>query len=361
MPGAGDAVEAECCGVAFENVEPSPDGGRMPVARERYGKPVRRRMVTIPSELRAAEGVLHRGGVGRDARVGRIVIHEGDVEPVVTVRPDVEVRSVVLSEIDRVGQYPVPAHGADQQIRGAARSVRGVLLPLVGDGCDRPLRIGQHIEVARGLTARERDGLAVGTVFRSVGRCGVGLEQGYRKRYGAELHGTKLHVRRAGGDAVRDLRCAARDLDGGKLYDAACRGGNVDPSVAGHRQYVGITVKGGGEAARVGHGPRVPPQVGCDMQAVRAGDALEAQGRGGLVTAQDDIAVRIAQPPVHVAQRPVVRRAGRDRHGVRPHGKLHRNLLRAVVAAEVVLAAARKAAREKERRNQNESFHVRRF
>ena len=57
MPGAGDAVNAECCGVAFENVEPSPDGGRMPVARERYGKPVRRRMITIPSELSSTAAV----------------------------------------------------------------------------------------------------------------------------------------------------------------------------------------------------------------------------------------------------------------------------------------------------------------
>ena len=47
------------------------------------------------------------------------------------IRPDVEIRGVVLAQINRVGQYLVAALGPDQQVRGIFGSIAGVLIPLV--------------------------------------------------------------------------------------------------------------------------------------------------------------------------------------------------------------------------------------
>lgn len=100
------------------------------------------------------EVVPHPNCVGTHAGVDVAVAQYRDVQPIVAVGKYVEVRSVVLSKINRIGQNTIAALGTQAQIGRMGRGIRSVFLPLVGNGGILALRIGKHIITPRRLVAR---------------------------------------------------------------------------------------------------------------------------------------------------------------------------------------------------------------
>ena len=86
--------------------------------------------------------------IGRNAGIYLAVAQDRDVEPVVDVRPDIEIRGVVTAQINVVGQHFRSPHSTDQKIRGIRGGIVRILLTLVGNGRHRSLHIGQQITVA---------------------------------------------------------------------------------------------------------------------------------------------------------------------------------------------------------------------
>ena len=98
-----------------------------------------------------AAGVLgqiipHRERIAAHARIDFVVAQNGYVERMVRIAPDVEIRGVVLAQIDPVSQHLLATHGTDHKIRGMRRGIVAVLVPLRGDACNRSLPVLGHIE-----------------------------------------------------------------------------------------------------------------------------------------------------------------------------------------------------------------------
>ena len=241
------------------------------------------------------------------------------------VGPDIEIRGVVTSQIDVIGQHLRTPHGADQKIRSIRGGIVRILVALVGNGRNRALHIRKQVAVSRNLLSRKFCFQAIRIVAGFVRRPGRHVEDGYRARYGQELYGAQLDIRGFDGDLVGDLRHDALHFDGRKRQDAAGRGRDRNVALIGHRQHIVLVGVRNGAVFRCGILTKVTAHIGGDTQQVVARQALEAQRRGTLVTVQDDIAVGVEKIEVQVAERLFVRRAGYGRNRVGAYGQPNRN------------------------------------
>ena len=202
------------------------------------------------------------------------------------VRPDVEIRSVVSSEINIISQYFRPAHGADQKIRGIRRSIFGILLSLVGDRRNQILQIRQQITVARGLLSGKFHLRTIRIIVGIIRRCGRHIKHGYRTRYREQLHGAQFDVGngRSNGNVIGDFRHAALYFDGRQRQHPVCRGNYRYIALIGHRQYIVLVGVCNGEILPQQIVAQIAAQIGGNAHPVVARQAFETQRRRGLVT-----------------------------------------------------------------------------
>ena len=346
---APEVVEAHLRGIACGDGDRPAEGNRGIIVGDVDMQAGRTLVGAIAAEAALVEVVPDMQRIGKDAGVHRVVAQNRNVHPVVTVRPDVEIRGVVLSEIDRIGENPVALSGSDQQAGCIRGSVVGILLPLVGDGCHRSLLIGQQVEFRGGLPARKRSYGSVRIVVGIVGRCGVRNEERHGGRHGAQTDGSELYAGGLYRDIAGDLRRTAFDLDSREPYDTACRGGNVERHVAGHRQHVPVVGMRDPQIVPCGSVAQVGAHVGRNAQAVGVRNTFEADGCVVLEPVLDYGVIGIAEPPVHVAQRLVVRRTGRDSHLPRAYRKLRHDGFKAGFHRSTVTGDAAQAESRKQR------------
>ena len=138
----GRAVQTERSGVALRDTDTSPKRQGCGTPVDLHSEHLKRIVGAISADRVFFVGIMHIDGIAANAGIDLAVAQDQDVEPVMYVRPDVEIRSVVSSEINIISQYFRPAHGADQQIRGIRGGILRVLLTLVGNGRHRSLHIG---------------------------------------------------------------------------------------------------------------------------------------------------------------------------------------------------------------------------
>ena len=229
---------------------------------------------------------MHIDGIAANAGIDLAVAQDRDIEPVMRVGPDIEIRGVVSSEVNIISQYFRPAHGADQQIRGICRGIFRVLLPLVGNRSDDALHIGQQIAVARGLLSGKFHLRTIRIVVGIIRRCGRHIEHRYRTRYGKKLHGTQFDVGngRSNGNVIGDFRHAALYFDGRQRQHPVCRGNYRYIALIGHRQYIVLVGVCNGEILPQQIVAQIAAQIGGNAHPVVARQAFETQRRRGLVT-----------------------------------------------------------------------------
>ena len=74
-----------------------------------------------------------------------IVARDRDVERMGRVTPYVEVRRIVLTQVNAVVEDAAATCGADHQVRSARRGVVGVFIPLVRNRGYRALRVLEEV------------------------------------------------------------------------------------------------------------------------------------------------------------------------------------------------------------------------
>ena len=185
-----DAVKLHARGIAFGNLHLSRQRDLILVSLDSDVK----RPLRVYGAVTAA-GVLlqivpHRERIAAHARIDFVVAQNGYVERMVRIAPDVEIRGVVLAQIDPISQHLLAAHGTDHKIGGIRRSVVAVLVPLRGDACDCSLQVFGKIRRTR-IAGSRREG-NIGIIARAVvGGCGRGRaisEKGAAARDVAEAH-----------------------------------------------------------------------------------------------------------------------------------------------------------------------------
>ena len=281
-------------------------------------------------------GVIDIEGIAADTGVDLAVAQNRDREPVMHVRPDIEIRGVVSSKVNIISQYFRPAHSADQQIRSIRGNIVRVLLTLVGDRRYRTLPVRQQITVACGLLSRKFNFRTARIVVRVVRRSGRHVENRYRARYGKQLYGAKLDIRGLDGDIVGNLRHTAPDLDGRQRQHPVCRGNYRYIALIGHRQYIVLVGMRHGEIFRCGVFTQIAAHVGGNAHPIVARQALETQRRRGLITVQDNIAVIVVKVEVQVPDGVFIRSAGYGHHRFRTNRHFDPNF-RWVAAIRLIL------------------------
>ena len=99
----------------------------------------------VPADHIAAVGVIDVKLITAHTGIHLAVAEDRDVEAVMRIGPDVEIRGIVLTQINAVGQCFCTACRPNEQVRSILGSVIGVLLPLVGNRRHDTLHIGQQI------------------------------------------------------------------------------------------------------------------------------------------------------------------------------------------------------------------------
>ena len=343
----GKAVQAERSGIALNDTDMSPQRQRRRTPVDLDGEHLRRIVDTVAADCIFLIGIVHVDGIAAYTGIDFVVAQDRNIESVVTVRPNVEIRGVVTAQIDVIGQHFRSPHGADQQIGGIRGGILRVLLTLVGDRRYRTLPVRQQITVACGLLSRKFHLRALHIVVGIIRRCGCHIEHGYRARYGKKLHGAQFDIRRLDGDIVGNLRHATLDLDGRKRQDAAGRGRDRNVALIGHRQRVVIVGMRNGEILPCRAIARVAAHIGNNTHPVAARQALETQCRRGLVTVQDNLAVIIVKIEVQVPNRCFVH-TGYGHHGVGTNRHFDPNFHRATAIRLILVDAAAQNAQRKQ-------------
>ena len=88
------------------------------------------------------EIIPHLQCIGGNPGVYFIVSQNRDIESILYIRTDIEIRGVVFTKKDRICQYLVAGQRPNQQIGGIVGGIVFVFLPLIGNRWDRTLHIG---------------------------------------------------------------------------------------------------------------------------------------------------------------------------------------------------------------------------
>lgn len=317
------------------------------------GQQIRREVTVVAAHLREVEVVFQQHGVGRHTCVEEVFAADGDAEPVITVGLHVEIRRVVLAEIDPVKQHAVLlVESTDQQVGGAGRSVPGISLPRIGDRGDRALAVRQQVAGSGGREAVAAHSVAVHIVLGVVRRGEVTGEERRARRDRGGLHGVKFDLGNLYRDVVGDFRHGTFDFESRSLHRTAGCGGDRHLALAVHRKCVVIVAV---RDRTVGK-RSVASQIDGHAQHVISGQTLEAQRRRSRIAVQHDTSLRGAEVEVHVTDRPLVRRTahlGDARHSDRCRD-LHRAGLR--FGRKELLAAAVAGQQHGERREDHKQF-----
>ncbi len=241
------------------------------------------------------------------------------------VGPDIEIRGVVIAQVNVIGQYLSSPYSPDQKIRRIRGGIVRILIALVGNGRNRALHIRKQIAVPRNMLSRNPAFRAVRVVVGGVRRPGRHVEDRHRTRHGTKLHGAKLDVCGFDGDIVGYLRHDTLHLHDRKCQNTAGRGRDRNVALIGHRQRIVLVGVRNGEVFRCGILTKVTAHIGGDTHPVVAGQGREAQRRRALVAVQDDLAVIVIEIEVQVAERLFVRSAGYGRHRVGTYCQPNRN------------------------------------
>ena len=268
----GRAVQTERSGVALRDTDTSPKRQGCGTPVDLHGKHLKRIVGAISADRVFFVGVMHIDGIAANAGIDLAVAQDRDIEPVMRVGPDIEIRSVVSSEINIISQYFRPAHGADQKIRGIRRGILRVLLLLVGNRSDDALHIGQQIAVVRSLLSGKFHLRTIRIVVGIIRRCGRHIEHGYRTQYREQLHGAQFDVGngRSNGNVIGDFRHAALYFDGRKRQHTVCRGHDRNVALISHRQYIVLVGIRHGEIFRCRIFTQVASHVNCNTYPVVA-------------------------------------------------------------------------------------------
>ena len=233
------------------------------------------------------------------------------------VTPYVEVRRIVLTQVNAVVEDAAAPCGADHQVRSARRGVVGGFVPLVRNRRYRALRVLEEVLHAR--TAAPR---GVGKLHeRSVGEILLRGRRSTRRREGRRMAGDGTQAYGAQfevGDLIRYADVVG-DLGHGAPH-AQCRKRNgpfIGRDRNGHdgrhgkRRILLLPLDRVGTKLLYTPLAQVRTQVGSDVEIVLPGQALEPyQCRTGVK--MQALAVAAAeQVEVDVADRLLVRRAGR--------------------------------------------------
>ena len=263
--------------------------------------------------------------IAADTGVDLAVAKDRNREPVMYVGPDIEIRGVVIAQVNVIGQYLSSPYSPDQKIRRIRGGIVRILIALVGNGRNRALHIRKQIAVPRNMLSRNPAFRAVRVVVGGVRRPGRHVEDRHRTRHGTKLHGAKLDVCGFDGDIVGYLRHDTLHLHDRKCQNTAGRGRDRNVALIGHRQRIVLVGVRNGEVFRCGILTKVTAHIGGDTHPVVAGQGREAQRRRALVAVQDDLAVIVIEIEVQVAERLFVRSAGYGRHRVGTYCQPNRN------------------------------------
>lgn len=306
--------------------------------------------------LRHAAGP-HRHVEGILAQPQIVVAEDSDAERVYGVRPDVEVRGVVLAQIDVVVKDLAAAHGADMQAGSIAGRVVGILLPGCCDRRAHALAVGKHVErslrggsvpVSRRKLPVEKDARA-----EPLDKGSVMARQAHRP------HGADFDVghRFVDLDVVVDPRDGAADLQRRQLHRPA-PSRNRDLLHGGHHEVVELGTVGHREGLQ--HFGREVPHIRMgicyNVERIVARHALEVQVRRRGVDRMR--AAGAEEQQVDVGDRILVRRAG-DAVGILGRdADLDRDgFLRRTLRELFIDAAAQPAAEREECEYQKTGFH----
>ena len=201
------------------------------------------------------------------------------------ISPHVEVRGVILAQVDPIGQHPLSARGLNQKVRSMGRGIVGVLLPLVGDGGIRTLRIGQQITDAGCFAAGNGDLGCIRVVGVLPGRRILSDEEPGRFRDGADAHRVQLNIGSSCGNAIRDFGDLTPHLQGRKLDGCALRSEYRDFEEPCHRQVLIVGLMGNSIGHQLGLRKitHILVHVGDDVKRIVARQALEMQCCGSLI------------------------------------------------------------------------------
>ena len=139
----GRAVQAERSGIALNDTDMSLQRQRRRTPVDLDGEHLRRIVDTVAADCIFLVGIVHVDGIAAYTGIDFVVAQDRNIESVVTVCPNVEIRGVVSSEVNIISQYFRPAHSADQQIRSIRGSIVRVLLTLVGNRGNNTLHVRQ--------------------------------------------------------------------------------------------------------------------------------------------------------------------------------------------------------------------------
>ena len=252
-----------------------------------------------------------------NACVDFVISLDANVERLYGIAPHVEVRGVVLAQIDVVGHLQPVLPGFDAHIGRTLRSVRGALLLLGRDGGNFAPTVFKHVERAGRLAALQRGHLQ--GLLHHEHIAGLLLCEQLRRSGGIhQLHGLQLQRiddRRFDGDVADhfgDGTPHGNDGIGHSVFDRERR-------VPRHRQCF-IRRRGGDLAlqqAFLGHRAHVPMDVHDGVGFVAAGQ------HGALHRAALDVelsvgqhAARVVEEEIDVAHRSLVRRTGNVLHAL---------------------------------------------
>ena len=233
------------------------------------------------------------------------------------VTPYVEVRRIVLTQVNAVVEDAAAPCGADHQVRSARRGVVGGFVPLVRNRRYRALRVLEEVLHAR--TAAPR---SVGKLHeRSIGEILLRGRRSTRRREerrmsgdGTQAYGAQFEV----GDLIRYADVVG-DLGHGAPH-AQCRKRNgpfIGRDRNGHdgrhgkRRILLLPLDRVGTKLLYAPLAQVRTQVGGDVEIVLPGQALEPHQRRTGVKMQALAVAAAEQVEVDVADRLLVRRAGR--------------------------------------------------
>ena len=275
------------------------------------------RKYAIVADAVALEIVGHAQRIAVYAGVHLIVARDRDVERMSRVTPYVEVRRIVLTQVNAVVEDAAAPCGADHQVRSARRGVVGGFVPLVRNRRYRALRVLEEVLHAR--TAAPR---GVGKLHeRSVGEILLRGRRSTRRREGRRMAGDGTQAYGAQfevGDLIRYADVVG-DLGHGAPH-AQCRKRNgpfIGRDRNGHdgrhgkRRILLLPLDRIVEELLRTPLAQVRTQVGSNVEIVLPGQALEPHQRRTGVKMQALAVAAAEQVEVDVADRLLVRRAGR--------------------------------------------------
>ena len=96
----GRAVQTERSGVALRDTDTSPKRQGCGTPVDLHGKHLKRIVGAISADRVFFVGVMHIDGIAANAGIDLAVAQDRDIEPVMRVGPDIEIRGVVSSEVN---------------------------------------------------------------------------------------------------------------------------------------------------------------------------------------------------------------------------------------------------------------------